>query len=84
MTLTVVIVGNGTFENGTKFSAALSNTQNAMQMFWTHSGVKALGIDKDTRFVIVYTDVVDQSTGAYNLKVSGAHRWHIDNIAITK
>ena len=84
VTLTVVIVGNGTFENGTKYSAALSNTQNAMQMFWTHSGVKALGINKDTRFIIVYTDVVNQSTGAYNLKVSGAHRWHIDNIAITK
>ncbi len=84
VTLTVVILGNGTFENGTKFSNALSNTQNAKQMFWTHSGVKALGIDKDTRFVIVYTDVVDKSTGAYNLKVSGAHRWHIDNIKITK
>lgn len=84
VTLTVIILGNGTFENGTKYSDPLSTPQESGQMFWSHSGVKAKGIDKDTRFVIVYTDVVNKSSGAYNFTVKGAHRWHIDNIKITK
>ncbi len=84
VTLTVIIFGNGTFENGTKYSDPLSTTQEQGQMFWTHAGVKALGVDGNTRFVIVYTDAVNKETGDYNFKVSGAHRWHIDNIKITK
>ena len=84
VTLTVVIVGNGSFENGTKYSEALSNTQNQGEMFWTHAAVKANGIDQDTRFILVYTNVLNKDTGAYNFKVSGAHRWHIDNIRISK
>lgn len=84
VTLTVVISGNGTFENGTKYSDPLSNTQEAKQMFWTHAVVKAVGIDKDTRFNIVYTDALNKETGAYNYKVSGAHRYHLDNIRISK
>lgn len=84
VTLTLVITGNGTFENGTKYSDALSNTQQAKQMFWTHASVKINGADKDTRVNIVYTDALDQSAGTYNYKVSGAHRWHIDNIKVSK
>lgn len=84
VTLTIVITGNGSFENGTKYSEPLSNTQEAKQMFWTHASVKANGIDKDTRFNIVYTDALNKETGAYNYKVSGAHRYHLDNIRISK
>lgn len=84
VTLTIVITGNGSFENGTKYSDPLSNTQEAKQMFWTHASVKASGIDKDTRFNIVYTDALNKDTGAYNYKVSGAHRYHLDNIRISK
>lgn len=84
VTLTLVITGNGTFENGTKYSEPLSTTQEAKQMFWTHSAVKIQGMDKDTRINIVYTDCLDKSTGKYNWEVSGAHRYHLDNIRISK
>lgn len=84
ITLTLVITGNGTFENGTKYSEPLSTTQAAKQMFWTHAAVKIQGMDKDTRINIVYTDCLDKSTGKYNWKVSGAHRYHLDNIRISK
>lgn len=84
ITLTLVITGNGTFENGTKYSEPLSTTQAAKQMFWTHAAVKIQGMDKDTRINVVYTDCLDKSTGKYNWKVSGAHRYHLDNIRISK
>lgn len=84
VTLTVVIEGNGAFENGTKYSEPLANTQATGQMFWTHASVKATGIDKDTRFSIVYTDALNKDTAVYNYQVTGAHRWHIDNIKISK
>ncbi len=84
VTLTVIILGEGTFENGTKYSDALSTTQETGQMFWTHANVKVQGANYDTRFVIVYTDALDKSTGNYDFTVKGAHRWHIDNIQVTK
>lgn len=84
VTLTLVIAGNGTFENGTKYSDPLSNTQKKTQFFWTHSEVKLKGVDKDTRVNIVYTDQLDKETGTYKYNVSGAHRWFIDNIKVTK
>lgn len=84
VTLTIVITGEGTFENGTKYSEPLENTQQAKQMFWTHASVKAKGINKDTRFNIVYTNSLNKETGKYNWTVSGAHRYHLDNIRISK
>lgn len=84
VTLTIVITGEGTFENGAKYSEPLENTQQANQMFWTHASVKAKGINKDTRFNIVYTNSLNKETGEYNWKASGAHRYHLDNIRISK
>lgn len=89
VTLTVVITGDGMFENGTKYSDPLETPQTyvegvSAQMGFTHSSVKIEGAGANTQINIVYTDCLDKSTGAYNWKVSGAHRYHIDNLKITK
>lgn len=89
VTLTVVITGDGQFENGKKYSEPLSTDQPyeegvSAKMGWTHANVKILGAGPDTAINIVYTDCYDPSTGSYNWKVSGAHRYHLDNILITK
>ena len=89
VTLTVVITGDGQFENGKKYSEPLSTDQSyeegvSAKMGWTHANVKILGAGPDTAINIVYTDCYDPSTGSYNWKVSGAHRYHLDNILITK
>lgn len=84
--LIVVIDGNGTFENGTKYSDKLTHSQAKTYMYWTHASVKISGMDKDTRLILVQANVINTSTGEYTYSVSksGAFRWHIDNIKITK
>lgn len=85
VTLTVVITGDGEFENGTKYSDPISNNQAEYNsMLWTNSTVKIIGATSETKLNIVYTDALNKDTGEYNWKVSGAHRFHLDNILITK
>ncbi len=84
VTLTVVITGDGHFENGTKYSDPLSNTQQQGEMFWTHSYVKIIGATAGTSINIVYTDCLDKASGSYDFKVKGAHRWHLDNVKISR
>lgn len=89
VTLTVVITGDGQFENGKKYSEPLSTDQpyeenSYAKMGWTHASVKILGAGPNTSINIVYTDCYDPSTGTYNWRVSGAHRYHLDNILVTK
>ncbi|MBP9997974.1 MAG: BACON domain-containing protein [Bacteroidales bacterium] len=86
--LVVVLVGEGQFENGTKVSDALTTAQTYVEntyaeMGWTNSAVKISGADKDTKLNIVYKDCLN-ADGTYNWKVSGAHRYHIDNIKVRK
>lgn len=85
VTLTIIIEGNGTFENGTRYSEPLSNTQTKKKMFWTHATVNINGIDKDTKIVVVYTGCVNKETGKYTFNFKDEqHRYHLDNIRISK
>lgn len=93
--LVLVITGDGMFENGQKVSAPLSTAQTYVQkddaagvagsaeMFWTHANVKIEGANANTQINIVYKDCLKED-GTYNWTVSGAHRYHIDNIKVTK
>ncbi len=83
VTLTIVIDGDGTFENGEKYSNPIENNQEAYNsMLWTNSTVKILGATSTTKINIVYTDCYDTTAGTYNWKVTGAHRYHLDNLTV--
>ena len=79
-TLTWVIVGNGTFENGTKYSDPFETPQGIGEIFWTKISAVVKGADADTRITVVATDLLNKETGAINYKVSGGRRMFIDNI----
>jgi len=81
-TLTLMITGNGTFENGTKYSDELSTPQKKGEMFWTDFSVKVSGADKDTRITFVATDLLDKSTGKIDYTKKGGRRMFIDNIVV--
>jgi hypothetical protein len=51
-------------------------------MLWTNSTVKILGATSTTKINIVYTDCYDTTAGTYNWKVTGAHRFHLDNLTV--
>ena len=79
-TLTWVIVGNGTFENGTKYSDPFETPQGIGEIFWTKISAVVKGADADTRITVVATDLLNKETGAINYKASGGRRMFIDNI----
>ncbi len=79
-TLTLMITGNGTFANGTKYSDELSTPQGKGEIFWTNVSAEISGADKDTRITIVATDLLDKSTGNIDYTKSGGKRMFIDNI----
>ena len=79
-TLTWVIVGNGTFENGTKYSDPFETPQGLGEIFWTKISAVVKGADADTRITVVATDLLNKETGAINYKASGGRRTFIDNI----
>ncbi len=79
-TLTWVIVGNGTFENGTKYSDPFETPQGLGEIFWTKISAVVKGADADTRITVVATDLLNKETGAINYKASGGRRMFIDNI----
>lgn len=79
-TLTWVIVGNGTFENGTKYSDPFETPQGLGEIFWTKISAVVKGADSDTRITVVATDLLNKETGAINYKASGGRRMFIDNI----
>lgn len=81
-TLTLIITGNGTFENGTKYSDELSTPQGKGEMFWTKFSVKVSGADKDTKITLVPTNLVDKATGKIDYTKSGGKRAFYDNIVI--
>ena len=80
--LTLMIVGNGTFENGTKYSEEFSTPQKAGEIFWTTFSAIVKGADKDTRITMVATSNLDKSTGKIDYKKSGGKRMFIDNIVV--
>ena len=79
-TLTWVIVGNGTFESGTKYSDPFETPQGLGEIFWTKISAVVKGADADTRITVVATDLLNKETGAINYKASGGRRMFIDNI----
>ena len=79
-TLTWMIVGNGTFENGTKYSDPFETPQGLGEIFWTKISAVVKGADADTRITVVATDLLNKETGAINYKASGGRRMFIDNI----
>ena len=79
-TLTWVIVGNGTFENGTKYSDPFETPQGLGEIFWTKISAVVKGADADTRITVVATNLLNKETGAINYKASGGRRMFIDNI----
>ncbi len=85
--LTLVIVGEGTFENGTKYSDELKIVQENGAYDWTHASAKILGANENTKIRIVMTRILGKSSdgtfdGTYNYNVSGAGRWFLDNLVI--
>ena len=79
-TLTWMIVGNGTFENGTKYSDPFETPQGLGEIFWTKISAVVKGADANTRITVVATDLLNKETGAINYKASGGRRMFIDNI----
>lgn len=87
--LVVVVEGDGEFANGTKYSDLITQNQGKDELFWTHAKTTVKGATANTRLVIVMYRVLDgydtaAYTGKYNYKVSGAGRFFLDNIKITK
>ena len=81
-TLTLVISGEGTFENGTKYSDELKTPQEKSQMFWTNVSADVKGANKDTRITMVATSNLDKTTGKIDYTKSGGRRMFIDNILV--
>lgn len=82
-TITLKIEGNGTFENGTKYSDELSTPQQEGEMFWTNVSAKITGADETTRITVVATELLDKATGKIDYTKSGGRRMFIDNIKIS-
>lgn len=79
--LVVVIVGDGTFSNGSKVSDVITNDQVKGEFHWNHSSVKISGATSETKLNIV-PSVCLKEDGSYNWKVKGVYRWHLDNIVV--
>ena len=87
--LVVVVEGDGEFANGTKYSDLITQAQGSGDIFWTHAKTTVKGATANTRLVIVMYRVLEgyetaAYTGNYNYKVSGAGRFFLDNIKISK
>lgn len=87
--LVVVVEGDGEFANGTKYSDLITQNQGKDELFWTHAKTTVKGATANTRLVIVMYRVLEgydtaAYTGKYNYNVSGAGRFFLDNIKITK
>lgn len=79
-TLTLMITGNGTFENGTKYSEEFSTPQGKDELFWTTFSAKIKGSDSSTRITFVATALLNKETGKIDYTKSGGKRMFIDNI----
>lgn len=87
--LVVVVEGDGEFANGTKYSDLITQNQGKDELFWTHAKTTVKGATDNTRLVIVMYRVLEgyetaAYTGNYKYNVSGAGRFFLDNIKITK
>ncbi|MGM9790894.1 MAG: BACON domain-containing protein [Candidatus Cryptobacteroides sp.] len=79
--VTVLIIGDGTFANGSK-RADFTSTQEATQYFWNKAKATLLGVTSGTKLHILNGRVI-QEDGTYNFtSTSGAGRFFLDNILV--
>lgn len=80
--VTVLIIGDGTFADGSKRVDFVSAQQTG-EFFWNKAEAKMLGITPNTKIQFLMGRVI-QEDGSYNWHVSGAGRFFLDNIVISK
>ena len=80
--VTVLIIGDGTFADGSK-RADFVSAQQTGEFFWNKAEAKMLGITPNTKIQFLMGRVI-QEDGSYNWHVSGAGRFFLDNILIVK
>ena len=81
--------GDGEFANGSTYSDLVTQAQGSGELFWTHAKTTVKGATANTRLVIVMYRVLEgyetaAYTGNYKYNVSGAGRFFLDNIKISK
>jgi len=78
----IYIIGDGTFENGTKLSDPQNSAQEKSQYLWnTTPELKIIGATANTKLVFLNQRVLKED-GSFNWAVSGAGRFFLDNIEI--
>ena len=80
--VSVLIIGDGTFADGSKRVDFVSAQQKG-EIFWNKAEAKMLGITPNTKIQFLMGRVI-QEDGSYNWHVSGAGRFFLDNIVISK
>lgn len=81
--VTIQIVGDGQFDNGTKVHDGFNSTQEKGKYNWNHATMAITGATANTKLVFINKRVLNED-GTYNWAVSGAGRFFLDNIVITK
>lgn len=77
--VTVMIVGDGTFADGSK-RADFTSTQETSQLFWNKAKATIIGLTSNTKLHFLNGRVI-QEDGSYNfVSTSGAGRFFLDNI----
>ena len=80
--VTVLIIGDGTFADGSK-RADFVSAQQTGEFFWNKAEATMLGVTSNTKIQFLMGRVI-QEDGSYNWHVSGAGRFFLDNILIVK
>ena len=80
--VTVLIIGDGTFADGKK-RADFTSVQETGDLLWNKAEAKMIGITPNTKLQFLMGRVI-QENGSYDWHVSGAGRFFLDNIVISK
>ena len=78
--VTVLIIGDGTFADGSKRVDFVSAQQTG-QFFWNKAKATMLGVTSNTKIRFLMGRVI-QEDGSYKWNVSGAGRFFLDNILV--
>ena len=78
--VTVLIIGDGTFADGSKRVDFVSAQQTG-QFFWNKAKATMLGVTSNTKIQFLMGRVI-QEDGSYKWDVSGAGRFFLDNILV--
>ena len=80
--VTVLIIGDGTFADGKK-RADFTSVQETGELSWNKAEAKMIGITPNTKLQFLMGRVIKED-GSYDWHVSGAGRFFLDNIVISK